>query len=121
MVPPQEIEVSRRTTDGAAIVKVIGEVTLTTSSDVLREVMAGVEEADERVCIVDLTDVTFLGSPGIAMLVIASSQASSLGGALRIVVDSGHPVVRPIQVTGLIDVLTLYNSVDEALAATPAS
>ena len=77
-MPPRESEVSRRTTDGAVVVTAIGEVTLTAPSEVLREVMAGIEEADERVCIVDLTDVTFLGSPGIAMRVIAFSQASAL-------------------------------------------
>jgi len=112
-----EMQVNRQTIDGAVVVTVIGEVDLMTSPEVLHEVMAGIEEADKPLCILDLTGVTFLGSPGLAMLITASNQASTLGGVLRIVVDSDHPIIQPIQVTGLIDILAFYHSVDDALDA----
>ena len=38
---------------------------------------------------------------------------------LRIVVDHTRPVIRPIQVTGLDDVLALFDTVEDALRAPP--
>jgi anti-anti-sigma regulatory factor len=63
-------------------------------------------------CILDLTAVTFLGSAGLTALVEATRHSAA---PLRIVVDSNRPVIRPIEVTGLDDVLRLYHSVDEAV------
>jgi anti-sigma B factor antagonist len=65
--------------------------------------------------VVDLSAVTFLGSRGIAALVGANRQ--SRGEALRVVVDANRPVIRPLEVTGLDEVLALHHSVAEAIEA----
>ena len=116
-----EVQVDRQVQDSVVVVTVSGEINLTTAPEVLQAVMVGTGEADGRLCVVDLTGVSFLGSPGLAMLVTASQQTSSLGGELRIVIDPDQPIIRPAQITGLIDILALYGSVDEALVADRAS
>jgi len=65
--------------------------------------------------VIDLTGVTFLGSPGLQALVNATRAASRRGEPLRIVVDANRSVIRPIRLTGLDDVLALFPTVEEAL------
>jgi anti-sigma B factor antagonist len=65
--------------------------------------------------VVDLTAVTYLGSHGMAVLVEAASKAEGRREPLRVVVDETRAVIRPLQVTGLDEVLALYYSVGDAL------
>jgi anti-sigma B factor antagonist len=58
--------------------------------------------------------VTFLGSHGLAALADEASTAQQRRQPLR-VVDETRPVIRPLQITGLDKVLSLYYSVEEAL------
>jgi anti-sigma B factor antagonist len=73
------------------------------------------KEAAGRPVIVDLTAVTFLGSHGLAALVEAALKAEQRSEPLRLVVDEARAVTRPLQITGLDEVLALYYSVEEAL------
>jgi anti-sigma B factor antagonist len=70
-----------------------------------------------RVLVLDLSEVTFLGSPGLRALFDSASEAARHGGyrPLRVVVDHTRPVIRPIEIVGLDNVLALYHRVDEAL------
>ena len=54
--------------------------------------------------VVDLTEVTFLDSAGLHALVTARARADRAGVRLRVLVAT-RAAVRPIQVTGLWDVL----------------
>jgi anti-sigma B factor antagonist len=70
--------------------------------------------------VLDLTAVTFLDSAGLTALLEATLHAEAHRERLRIVVDANRRVIRPIQVTDLDEVLTLYHTVDEALHADTA-
>lgn len=65
--------------------------------------------------VVDLTEVDFLASAGMGVLVSARRRiAGRIGFA---VVASGSATSRPLKLVGLADALGLYPSVDEACAA----
>ncbi|WP_177328954.1 anti-sigma factor antagonist [Amycolatopsis australiensis] len=116
--PASGLETTRQTIDGTVVVKAVGEVD-PESVHVLRiAVGTGLTEAAGGPCILDLTQVTFLDSVGLTALVDATKRAEQRGGPLRIVVDANRPVIRPIEITGLDDVLRLYHTLDEALRAT---
>ncbi len=66
-----------------------------------------------RPLVLDLTKVQFLGSTGLRTL---RDSAQGLG-PLRVVVDHTRPVVRPIEIVGLDQILALYHTVAEAIAA----
>jgi anti-sigma B factor antagonist len=67
--------------------------------------------------VVDLLGVTFLGSAGLAALAQAARRAEQRREPLRIVVDHHRPVLRPIQITDLADLLTLCHDLGEALTS----
>lgn len=97
------------------VVAVQGEVDMLTVARLQAAAEEALREAAGLPVVVDLTAVTYLGSHGLAALVEAASKAESHGEPLRLVVDETRPVVRPLQVSGLDEVLALYYSVEEAL------
>lgn len=65
------------------------------------------------VLVMDLSDVGFFGSAGLSVLVEALEVTA--GRKLRVVASAA--VRRPAELTGLTDLLDLYATLDEALAA----
>jgi anti-sigma B factor antagonist len=112
----QLVSIRRERVDGAVVVTVAGELDMLTTPRLRAAVSKALDEAMNEPVVLDLTNVTFLGSPGLAALVEAVRKAGQRGGPLRIVVDHTRPVIRPIELTGLDDVLALYATVEEALA-----
>jgi anti-sigma B factor antagonist len=104
----------------ALVVTVAGEIDVLTVDRLRAAVAGGFEKLpDGAVLVIDLTNVTFLGSPGLQALVDATRAARRRREPLRIVVDHTRPVVRPIELAGLDDVLALYSTLDEAVCSSP--
>jgi anti-sigma B factor antagonist len=114
---PPGLKIVRRMVDGILVIAAIGEVDLDTAPALGTALNACIDETGDKPCILDLTAVTFLNSPGLTMLLGATDRAEALHEPLRIVVDANRPVIRPIQVTGLDNELALYHTVDEAVRA----
>ena len=88
--------------DDATVVHVVGEID-TLTAPVLRA------QLDEHIPVVpllvlDLSDVTFLGSAGLAVLVAAKDDADARGHTLRLVCGS-RIVTRALEATGPADAL----------------
>ncbi|WP_158854793.1 STAS domain-containing protein [Saccharothrix deserti] len=115
--PPPGLDIVRRVVDGTVVVSVAGEVDMETAPALRAAVTTAVDDAAGGACVLDLTGVTFLGSPGLTALLAATTHAQARRGPLRIVVDTNRPVIRPIEITRLDDVLWLYHTVEEALTA----
>ncbi|HKS44066.1 MAG TPA: anti-sigma factor antagonist [Amycolatopsis sp.] len=99
------------------IVTVEGEIDGLTAPR-LRTVLAeAFDRLDGRVLVVDLTRVGFLGSAGLRTLGNSATEAVRHRGfqPLRIVVDESRPVIRPIEIVGLDQMLALYHTVTDAL------
>jgi anti-sigma B factor antagonist len=100
----------------ALVVAVAGEIDLFTVDRFRAAVTAGFDQLrDGEILVIDLTEVTFLSSQGLQALVDATVAAQRRREPLRIVVDHTRPVIRPIELTGLDDVLSLFDTVDDAL------
>ncbi|SDN92984.1 anti-anti-sigma factor [Lentzea jiangxiensis] len=100
---------------GVAVVAVEGEIDVDTADDVLDALRQGCESTGPAV-VADLTLVSFFGSTGISTLISAHELADEHGKDLRVVAPQ-RAVRRPLQVTGVADVLVLHDTVEEALAA----
>ncbi|WP_434439166.1 STAS domain-containing protein [Lentzea sp. E54] len=100
---------------GVVVVAVEGEIDADTADDVLAALRAGVD-SDGPALVADLSRVSFFGSTGISTLITAHEFADERGKQLHVVAPQ-RAVRRPLEVTGVADVLLLHNSVDEALSA----
>jgi len=84
-------------------VTAVGEID-STSSPVLRQQLDSLLDGDVREITVDLGQVTFLDSAGLCVLAAAHRRAVRQDVALRVLASS-RAVIRPLQITGLWDLL----------------
>lgn len=112
---PEVIQISlEHHTPAVTVARVSGEVDLA-SADTFRESVAeGV--ASGEVFVLDLDGVTFMGSLGFSVLVDTHRETERRN--IRWAIVAGNcPVSRPLRITGLEQILPIYPSVPEALAA----
>lgn len=116
--PPAELalEVSVATS-GALLVAVVGELDMATAPAVERCVQDQVRARPGHL-IVDLSRTTFLSARGVELLVTTRQLAEDAGVGLHVVGVEGHrPVERVLQLTRVLESLTLHRTVPGALAA----
>ena len=107
------LDVSER--NGYSVLAVSGEVDVATVPR-LREQLHGLVAQGSNRIIVDLDGVDFLDATGLGVLVGALKRVRSNDGELALVCT--QPRIRKVfEVTGLTKVFSLYDSVDEAVAA----
>lgn len=110
-----DVQVSTRDVGERTVVHVEGEIDVS-SADRLRE-MVGVLVSDGRTdLVVDLSDVRFMDSTGLGLLVGVLKRVRTAGGRLVLVVATDK-LRKVFDLTGLTQVFTIHGTVDEALAA----
>ncbi|SFQ48183.1 anti-sigma B factor antagonist [Amycolatopsis arida] len=95
------------------VVRVEGEVDLG-SAEVLRSAVDEALAAEPDGLVVDLSAVRFLGSTGLSILVHAYDTLRQRGAGTRIVATR-REVLRPLQLTGLSDVMPVHPTTGRAL------
>ncbi|MDG4758276.1 STAS domain-containing protein [Micromonospora sp. WMMD710] len=105
--------------DGSgACLRLAGELDLSTAPE-LTAAIDRLTEAGERRVLLDLTDLTFCDSTGMAVFVRGDNRAAADGGWLRVVGANGR-VERVLRVTGLAEVLRYEpDTVDPASHSAP--
>ena len=99
---------------GASVVAFTGEVDLE-SSPAAREILLKCLESTSKV-IVDLSEVSYIDSSGVASLVEALQAAKKNGSQFSLAAAS-EPTRRVLELARLDKVFTMYDSVDEGLNA----
>jgi anti-sigma B factor antagonist len=84
---------------GQPVISVRGEIDLVTAPR-LYDTLRSTFNADSPSGVVDLSDVTFLDSTGLSVLVTAQKESLDNGGALELVITSPS-VLRVFEITGL--------------------
>jgi anti-sigma B factor antagonist len=87
----------------ATVVTAAGEID-STSAPILRERLEALLDSDVHEVTVDLGRVTFLDSAGLCVLATAHRRAVRQDVRLRVLASS-RAVIRPLQITGLWDLL----------------
>ena len=98
------------------VVHVLGEVDLS-SAPILDQALADARAAQPApaAIVADLTGVVFLGSVGLSILLAADARGRDTGVPLIVVATPRSPAHRSIQITALDQVLSLADSVDQAI------
>ena len=106
-------DVSEAADNGVPILTVRGEVDVATSPE-LRERLFALIETGHKMLIVDLTDVSFVDSTALGVLVSGLKQLRDRDGDLRLVVTQPH-IAKVFEITGLTNVFAIYPTVPEAV------
>lgn len=100
-------------TAGTAVLHVNGELDLFTAPLVDSHIVKQLT-APRAHLVLDLTEVTFFGSAGLATLVRAADSAAEQD--VELVLVATHPIVlRPLHVTGMATLFTIRRTVQDAL------
>jgi anti-sigma B factor antagonist len=108
-----QITVSAEGHNGAVVVAVAGEVDLLTAPELEQALLTTLDKRPP-VLVIDLTEVGFLASAGLGVLVKVYSAVDQQRTKLRVVASS-REARRPLQVTGLLEILAVYATREEAL------
>ncbi|WP_300011299.1 STAS domain-containing protein [Pseudonocardia sp.] len=102
---------------GVVLLAAAGEIDTLTAPRLDAALARLVDEAASTL-VVDLTQVVFLASSGLAVLIEAAHRASGSGRALRLLVQ-GRPVLRALQITGTDQLFELHTDREAALLPDP--
>jgi anti-anti-sigma factor len=97
--------------NGAVVLRLGGELDLYNAEE-LRDALGGMVAEEPRYVVIDMTEVEFVDSTALGVLVEAHSR---LGGNLRLAAPQLE-TRRALQVSGLDRHLTVHDTVDDALA-----
>jgi anti-anti-sigma factor len=97
------------------LVRVHGEIDLSNAHEVSAEIGVAMGQ-DARRLVVDLSDLTYLDSAGVALLLRLAERLRTRRRQLRLVVPRGSPVRRVLDFTGLPRVIPLEARLEDALA-----
>ena len=114
---PSRAEISDSQIDGIALISVAGVLDMLTSPQLEAHLGAALDTEPSAV-IVDLTDVDFLSSAGMSVLVAARNRADD--GPRFAVVADGPATSRPIRLVGLAERIGLFPTLLQARAALEA-
>ena len=111
---PDPITTSVAHREGVAVVSIGGEIDLSTAP-AFEAVIAEALEEDPPALVVELSEVIFMASVGLRIL--AATQ-EKVGKSIQLAVVADNTAAsRPMQLTGLDKLISLYPTLDEALTA----
>ncbi|CAL9470508.1 hypothetical protein SUDANB95_02810 [Actinosynnema sp. ALI-1.44] len=109
------LAVGTEVSGGIPLIRVSGSLDAGSGDPVAAELDAVFETGPESV-VLDLCEVDFLGSAGIALLINARHRAARLGIPFAVVADR-RAVLRPLRVSQVDSALPLHPTVADAVAA----
>jgi anti-sigma B factor antagonist len=99
--------------DGIAVVHVGGDLDVYTVPR-LKEALEGAADSGENL-ILDLSQVHFIDSTALSVLVTAYQQSQCAGGSFRLVVDDPY-LLKILCITGFDGLFPIYSQVNEAVS-----
>jgi anti-anti-sigma factor len=105
--------------DDVVVIAVAGELDMATAPQLQAHITEQLERGHNRL-VFDLAEVSFCDSTGLSVFVRAENSVDETGGAVRLAAPQ-RGVRRILEVSGLVEVLPTYQTVDEAIAADAAA
>ena len=111
-----DLKLGHHATDGIEVIDVQGEIDMYTAPR-LRELLIDLVSKGSYQLVVNLDKVRFLDSAGLGVLVGGLKRVRAHDGSLDLVCTRER-ILRIFRVTGLTEVFGIYETVDQAIAAT---
>ncbi|MGB8966936.1 MAG: STAS domain-containing protein [Candidatus Cybelea sp.] len=109
-----ELNIDLKTENGGEtlVFKLRGSLDLATAPMVRAALSEATQEGSHEL-IVDLTQLEFLDSTGLGVLIGAHRRAAEGHGSFRLIVSDG-PIARLLNISGLVGVFSVYHSMEDA-------
>ena len=107
-------DVTQNLRDEGAVVTAAGEIDLATSPALRTRLQDAIGQ--NRLVIVDLSDVTFIDSTGLGVLIGGLRRVNEAAGEMRIVIADPR-VLKIFEITGLTGLFSIHSSLAEAASA----
>jgi anti-anti-sigma factor len=112
--PVQQLQLTTRPHAGHAVVRLKGELDVATADQLRQHLNKARRSCGEHV-ILDLTDLEFMDSQGLSVIIGCDKALRAAAGSLALVAP--RPIVRrTLEITGLVRRLEIFDSVEEASA-----
>lgn len=108
-----DLDLSTRPLGERAVVSVAGEVDLETASQLGDHALAALQEVSAHL-VLDLTEVTFMDSTGLKVLLTIQRRAELAGGSMS-VAGASRSVRKIFGLTGLDQAIELHERVEDAV------
>ncbi|HEX8086795.1 MAG TPA: STAS domain-containing protein [Solirubrobacteraceae bacterium] len=105
-----------RRSNGVVVATITGEIDMSNATD-LRGALVGQLSNHTTGLVIDLTGVTYLDSAAIHLIYELRSQLASRRVELRLVVPDGAATLPALSLTGVPDVVQVFDTVAEAEAS----
>ena len=92
-----QLTVNGHTTEKGLLIEAVGEVDLTTATQLREPLMEAVSSAQKTPVVVDLSQVEFIDSAGLALLVEARKKLAPEGRTLHILLTPGRQPERVLK------------------------
>jgi anti-anti-sigma factor len=99
------------------VVTVVGEIDMMTGPLLVRGLDEAFSSGSAGAVLIDLSEVTFFGSPGIAAVAVARDRAHAVQVQVALILEPGSATDRTLRIVGLAQLLATYPSRAAALAA----
>ena len=100
--------------NGISLIKLIGVLDVQ-GVDTIETKFAGYSTGDQSKVLVDLAEVEFLTSIGIRLLVTTAKSVASRGGKF-VLLNPNENVKGILEMTGIMDIIPIHSSLQEAVA-----
>ena len=111
------VELETETQGDVVIARVQGELDIA-GAPAMGERIHDAMPTSARLLVVDLSDLEFIDSSGVAMLFAVARRLGSRRQKLRVVAESGKPVARVLEIVEFDRAAPVHDSLEEALADT---
>ena len=114
-MPPEFAIIEQGSEAGHYVIAARGEIDLFTAPELKQVITEAIESGERRVAI-DLSEVSFLDSTALGVLIGAVKRLRSRGGALA-VVNTDSSIAKTFEITGLDQIFTIAETREAAVAA----
>ena len=108
----EELEITVREHDRGAVVSVSGEIDVYTSPLLQERLVEVIRDGSSSIAL-DLSQVTFLDSTGLGVLITGLKRCRSADGDL-VLVTAQPNVLKVLEITGLNEVFQVHDTIDGA-------
>jgi anti-sigma B factor antagonist len=114
-----DFTVAKQDRDGVLVVSPRGEIDVYTAPELKEQAASAIEEGADRV-VIDMSDVDFMDSSGLGVLVSLLKRVREAGGSIRLVIPDER-ILKIFRITALDEVFDIDPRLEDALALMGAS